>query len=158
MRLLSALGTLGFFIAIAVPAAASDAVTASIAVTVQVSSRTSLRVSSELLEFADAGGTTPTAAVDFRAGARVAAGSDVVLTVEPLRAIDGPGGAADVDAAVSFSGEGDGTLTGSLAPTQPAVAGRWHGSGLRQGRLVFTLHASAAGVYSLPVRFVLSTP
>jgi hypothetical protein len=128
-------------------------------VTVTVAARTSLRVSSDRLEFAmprDNGQAT--AAVDFVAGARLPAGSALVLSVEPLSGLEGPGGAADVDAAVTFEGEGDGTAHGALVNTRPSVAGRWQGSGRRTGRLLFTLHAAAAGVYTLPVRFVLSTP
>jgi hypothetical protein len=82
----------------------------------------------------------------------------VVLSVEPLRAFDGPGGAADVVTAVSFSGVGEGTTSGALVQSQPSIAGRWTGSGLRTGTLVFVLRAAAPGTYLLPVRFVLSTP
>jgi hypothetical protein len=80
------------------------------------------------------------------------------LSVEPLRAIDGPGGAADVETSLSFQGSGDGTLAGPLSPDTQAVAGRWLGSGLRTGRFVFSLRAAAPGSYTVPIRFVLSTP
>lgn len=140
-------------------AAGEDIARAAVNVNVQVSSRTSLRVSSELLRFdvAQPGGAA-TAAIDFAAGARTPAGSDIVLTIEPLRGLDGPGGAADAGAALSFSGEGQGLLAGQLPSAQTTVIGRWHGSGVREGRVVFTLRADAAGTYSMPVRFVLSTP
>jgi hypothetical protein len=145
-------------IAIALPARASDEAIAKVAVGANVATRTSLHVSSELLTFDLAGpGASATAAVDFTAGARVPTGSVVMLTVEPLQAVSGPGGAADVETAVTFDGEGAGTLAGTLNAA-PAVAARWHGSGFRQGRLVFTLHAAADGHYTIPVRFVISTP
>jgi hypothetical protein len=98
------------------------------------------------------------AALDFSAGARMPAGCDVVLTVEPLDTIDRIGGAARAGADLTFRGEGDGMLAGSIAAAQGTVVGRWQGSGLREGRVIFTLRANAAGSYSLPVRIVLSTP
>jgi hypothetical protein len=140
------------------PAYASETASATVSVTASVATRTSLRVSDEVLRFDVAdNGQLATAAIDFSAGVRIPSSADVMLTVEPLGAMDGPGGAADVETAVSFAGEGDGTRSGLLSPA-PAVAGRWHGSGLRQGRLLFTLRTSASGHYVLPVRFVLSTP
>lgn len=137
---------------------AQHVVNANVQVRMDVSPRTSLKVSSQALHFevAQSGGVA-TAVIDFSAGARLASGSDLVLSVEPLRAIDGPGGAGDVESSLSFAGEGPGLLAGSLAGTT-AVVGRWHGSGLREGRVVFTLRANAEGIYTLPVRFVLSTP
>jgi hypothetical protein len=159
MRLLRTLAPLVTIVALAAPAAASDVSTSMVAVNVLVSARTSLQVSSEMLQFVvPDGGSGAEAAVTFRAGARVDRTNDVVLTVEPVTALEGPGGAADVEGAVTFAGDGMGTTRGSLVPAGPTVAGRWHGSGLREGRLVFTLHASAGGSYTLPVRFVLSTP
>jgi len=139
------------------PVWAGDTATATVTVSVQLASRTSLRVSSDVLHF-DANGTNmpASAAIEFSAGARVPRGADVVLTVEPEGSI-ASGGAADVDTAVTFEGDGDGTVAGTLAAT-PSVAGRWQGSGLRKGRVRFTLHATAAGSYVVPVRFVLTTP
>ena len=131
---------------------------AHVQVRMDVATRTSLKVSSDVLRFDVArDGGAATAVIDFSAGARVTSGADVVLSVEPLRAIDGPGGAADVESSLSFSGEGPGVLAGSLT-RDTTVVGRWQGSGLREGRLVFTLRANASGTYTLPVRFVLSTP
>lgn len=140
------------------PALASQDAIAKVTVAANVSTRTSLRVSSELLTFdLQRPGAPATAAVEFSAAARVPAGSLVVLTVEPLEAVSGPGGAADVETAVTFDGDGPGTVAGTLTQ-MPSMAGRWSGSGVRQGRLVFTLHASASGHYTVPVRFVISTP
>lgn len=140
-------------------AAASDTATGVVVVSANFGSRTSLKVSTELLQFdVTAPGQPASVAVTFSAGARTPAGADVVLSVEASRAIDGPGGAADVETALSFSGEGDGTLGGPVHGHTSTVAGRWTGSGRRTGRLVFTLRAGAMGVYSVPVHFVLSTP
>jgi hypothetical protein len=141
-----------------VPLSASGPETASVLVTASFTSKSSLRVSTELLRF-DAGESGEAqVAVEFAAGARTRRGGEVVLTVEPVRAIVGPGGTADVETAVAFTGEGAGTQSGPLNPVSPSTAGRWTGSGLRTGRLVFALRAEASGTYILPVRFVLSTP
>jgi hypothetical protein len=139
--------------------AADEIARANIIVSVDVASRTSLKVSSELLHFdVSQRDGTATAAIDVVAGARMVAGSDLVLTIEPLRGLDGPGGAADAETTLGFEGDGQGLLAGRLVPAQSAVIGRWHGSGLHEGRIVFTLRATAAGAYSMPVRFVLSAP
>ena len=142
---------------VAVPARAD--VTATVTVRVQVSGRTALRVSGQQLAWElpyDA--TSATALIEFTASARTRSGAEVVLTVEPERWVEGPGGAADVDAMVTFDGSGSGTHAGQLRPAAPSVAGRWIGSGQRTGRLSFELHAGVAGSYRLPVRLVLSTP
>lgn len=140
-------------------AAAQDVTTGNVVVNVTVAPRTSLKVSSRVLQFdiAEPGGIA-TAAMDFSAAARLASRSDVVLTVEPLRGLEGPGGAADVDTSLSFAGEGDGMLAGPIAMAHSTIVGRWLGSGRREGRVIFTLRANAAGSYSLPMQFVLSMP
>jgi hypothetical protein len=141
------------------PAAAADNATTSVTVSARFESRTSLKVSDRVLRFeVESPAQAATAAIEFDAGARTRAGGEVVLTVESVRATHGPGGAGDADTSLEFAGEGDGALSGSLAPSAPAVAGRWVGSGKRTGRLVFALRASAPGHYTLPVRFVLSAP
>ena len=139
--------------------AASDTTTKTVAAHASVASRTSLAVSSERLQFQVAGADQPAiATVEFVAAIRTHAGAEVVLTVEETQALAGPGGAADVDAAITFSGEGEGTLNGALATPRPSIVGRWVGSGRRTGRIAFALRAAVAGSYSLPVRFVLTAP
>ena len=65
------------------------------------------------------------------------------------------GGAADLESDVSFSGDSDGTIGGVVSPGGVQVAARWAGSGVRRGRLVFTLRGSVQpGVYVLPIRFL----
>ena len=141
------------------PAGAADGASGVVVVSAQFGSRMSLKVSTDLLQFdVIAAGQPATAAVSFSAAARTRSGADVVLSVEPVRAIEGPGGAADVESALVFEGEGEGTVAGVVACSAPTVAARWSGSGLRTGRLVFTLKSRAPGSYTLPVRFVLSTP
>jgi hypothetical protein len=147
---LSAL-TLGF----ASTAAAAETATGTVAVTAVFSSRTSLKVSTELLRFDVAGaGEVATAAVDFSAGARTVAGNEVMLSVESVRGLDG----AAPGAPLSFAGIGAGTLAGPMGPEGLTVAGRWAGSGLRTGRLVFSVNPTASGSYTLPIRFVLTAP
>ncbi len=147
--------------ALVVPASAgaSGATSGVVVVSAQFGSRTSLRVSTELLQFdVVAPGQPATAAITFSAGARTRSGADVVLSVESVRATDGPGGAADVESSLAFEGEGEGTTSGVIAGPAPTVAARWSGSGLRTGRLVFSLRSRAPGSYTVPVRLVLSTP
>ena len=146
-------------LAVASPVSAADTATTNLVVSAQFASRTSLKVSTDLLRFDVAGPDQPaTATVDFAAGARTQSGAEVLLSIEQLRGVEGPGGASDLESSVSFSGQGAGTLAGALVAAGPAVAGRWIGSGLRQGRLVFALRAGASGNYILPVRFILSAP
>lgn len=115
--------------------------------------RTSLKVSSDNLQFAAREPDAPAVAVvEFSAGARTQAGAEVMLTVERLPGSDCPG-----EAAVTFLGEGPGTVAGILATAGPTPVARWTGSGLRKGRLTFLLRAGA-GSYNLPIRFVLSAP
>jgi hypothetical protein len=141
-------------------ALAADAVSTNVVVTAQFSSRTSLRVSTDVLKFDDAAsGGLPTAAVDFSAGARTHSGGEVMLSVERRRSTGGSGDRTEFESVVSFAGRGNGTLDGSLhSASSRAVAGRWTGSGLRHGRLVFALHGGAPGTHIVPVRFILSAP
>lgn len=148
-------------LAIAAPstAMAGESATASITVTAEFATRTSLKVSSQVLQFdLDNPDQPGLAAIDFAVGARTRIGGEVVLTVEPVRSVVGPEGAADILTSVTFSGTGLGTLAGALQESGTTVAGRWNGSGLRTGRLTFALRAPVSGSYTLPVRFVLSTP
>jgi hypothetical protein len=130
---------------------------ANLSITAQFAPRTSLKVSSQLLQF-DVTQGTATTTIEFSAGARTPSQGEIVLSVEPLSGLSGPGGAADVDTAITVSGDGEGLFSTRLESASTTVVGRWHGSGLRQGRLVFTLNAPTAGSYAMPVRFVLSTP
>ena len=140
------------------PAFADQTATQTVQARVQFQSRTSLTVSSSLLQFSHADPQSPTVlTVDFTAGARTELAGEVVLTVEVLRAIEGPGGASDLELDLSFSGEGDGTRSGSLS-SLPSIAGRWTGSGAHRGRLSFALRAALPGDYTVPLRFVLSAP
>ena len=139
--------------------ASADTASRARTVSATFSSRTSLKVSADLLRFDVASsGQLATASVEFSAGTRTQSGAQVVLSVEPLRGVEGPGGAGDVETSLSFSGQGEGTLGGLLRGTGPTVAGQWIGSGMRHGRLVFALQADASGTYIVPVRFVLSAP
>ena len=138
---------------------ASDTKTAVVTASASVGSRTSLTVSSEQLQFVVGDpNQAAVATIEFAAGARTQPGGEIVLTVEAVRGLDGPGGAADVDAEITFAAEGEGTVAGTMSRTSPVVAGRWTGSGRRTGRLSFSLRAGAAGTYTMPVRFILSAP
>jgi hypothetical protein len=156
MRKVCAIATV--LAAIAFPRVLSADTGAALHVRVQVSARTSLRVSSETLTFTVTDPDTPaTAAVEFTASARVAPGSRVVLTVEPL-GVPGLTGPVDADARITFTGDGNGTRTGELTSSGAAIGARWQGSGVHEGRLTFSLRASAPGVYHVPVQLLLTTP
>jgi hypothetical protein len=148
---------------VAVPqvAAPSDSATATLGVSVLVASRTSLRVSTQILGFdVTAPGEPAMAFVDVVASSRTREGGEVVLSIEPVRgrwATSDGDGDGDRDT-LTFVGEGAGLSAGWLSVHSPAVAGRWIGSGTRSGRLSFALRARRAGAYTIPVRFVLSTP
>jgi len=132
---------------------------ATLTMTAEVHARTALRVSSSLLRFeVEEPGARAVASVDFVAAARTRREGEVVLTIWPERWVEGPGGAADVEASITFSGDEPGTFGGELAPATRVTAARWIGSGRRTGRLVFTLRAGAQGTYLLPVQFVLTAP
>ena len=141
------------------PATGGEIAQVSLGVRAEFAVRTSLQVSSELLRFelTDAGADA-TATIHFRTAARMPSDAEVVLSVEQTGAPSGPGGAANADAVISVLDEDNGGLAAAVQPGQRTVIGRWHGSGLHQGRLCFTLHARAAGSYTIPVRFLLTTP
>ena len=131
--------------------ATSDTTTRSILAHAQVAARSSLIVSSELLQFqVMAPSQAATATVDYVAGVRTHAGAEVLLTVETTSALDATN--------VSVANLGEGGAQGAMTTMRPVIAGRWIGSGRRTGRISFSLFASTAGVYSIPVRFVLSAP
>ena len=131
----------------------AESTSSSVAVVAGFGTRTSLKVSSEILQFAISDPDAPAVdVIEFSAGARTQAGAEVMLTVERLPGPDCPG-----EAAVTFLGEGLGTVAGTLAAAGPTLVARWSGSGLRRGRLTFLLRAGA-GTHNLPVRFVLSAP
>ena len=157
---LTALSLVLSTLAIAAPrAAAEDVASKNITINVNLATRTSLKVSGGVLRFdVTQPNAIATASLEFSAGARMPAGCDIVLTVEPVRGLEGPEGTPAGSADLRFTGEGHGLLAGSIAFGQSTVVGRWQGSGLREGRVVFTLRASASGSYTLPVRVVLSTP
>ena len=139
-------------------AAAAESATASVAVTAQFSSRTSLKVSTEVLRFDVLDGLgAATASVDFSAAARTQSGAEVTLSLESTRATESAGMAGD-EPPLTFSGAGPGTLAGEISRGRAAVGGRWIGSGLRTGRFVFTLRADTPGAHIVPIQFVLSAP
>ncbi len=121
-------------------------------------SHTSLNVSTSQLRFeiGDAK-DTPRAAIEFAAAARTYQGGEVLLTVDPIRTIHSPQGGPSANLGIGYEGEGG--ISGTLSEAGPHVVGRWVGSGMRPGRVLFALHgADAPGVYLLSLKFVLSAP
>lgn len=157
-RILTVLLGLSLSMARADVCVAAESANGSVVVTAQFASRTSLKVSTELLQFAvTTSDQSSVAIVEFSAAARTRQSGEVLLTVEQTGAVSAPGGAADVETSLTVSVLGDG-VSGELHPSAPIVAGRWVGSGRRTGQLAFNLRSSVAGAYSVPVRFVLSAP
>jgi len=158
MRFLSSFVVTSAVLSVATIASAESA-SATVVVAATFSSRTSLNVSSDVLQFDVVVPGTPVAAdVEFSAAARTVGGGQVVLSLEPVQELRGPHGPAAVDSTLTFNGVGEGTLSGPVAPSGLTIVARWAGSGLRRGRLVFALRATAAGKYEVPLRFVLSAP
>ena len=158
MRFLSCVLVASAALSVAATASAETA-SATMVVAATFHSRIALNVSTEVLEFTViASGEPALAAIDFSARARTTSDGQVVLSIEPLQALQIPHRLTASDSVLTFSGVGEGTLSGVVAPTGPTVAGRWHSSGQRQGRLLFALRTGATGQYEVPVRFVLSAP
>jgi hypothetical protein len=153
MRFLFPAGVVAGLLIVAVNASAAETACRSVTVVATFSSRTTLQVSSDLLEFNVTSADAPaTASVDFVAAARTHAGGPVVLSIEPVHQ------ASSEVASLTFNGDGGGTRAGSVTADAPTVAGQWTGSGVRRGRLVFALRSTALGNHALPIRFVLSAP
>src|SRR5262245_30215377 len=153
-RLVSSFVSFGCVALLATPPGVegAESTSSTVAVVAGFGTRTSLKVSSQVLQFAVTEPDAPAVAViEFSAGARTQTGGDVLLTIERLPSTERPEARA-----VTFVGDGSGTGRGTLGAASTVVA-RWTGSGLRTGRLTFVLRA-APGTYTVPVRFVLSTP
>ncbi len=125
---------------------------------VDVRSRTSLQVSTSELRFDVVDeAATPRVEVDYRAAARTRSDHPVMLTVDPageVRTLDGEsvrGLAVRLEAA--------GARDTTLAAGGSHIVARWTGSGVRSGRVAFTLlGAHKPGVYLLALKFALSVP
>jgi len=145
-------------------AGASDQAMAVTLFSATIRTYTSLRLSDQVLTIAPrlAGDEGPLQAgsIEFRAAARTSTDGEVILTVEPIAPLASvTGGAADEATTIAFEGSGDGAQNGVLADGRPEMAARWMGSGLRTGRLAFTVHGPVAPQgATLPLRFVLSAP
>ncbi len=128
-----------------------------VAVHAQFDSHTSLRLSSSELRFEVVDPATPaTATVDFTAAARTSRGGEVSLSVKRVGAVRRPESSRFAgDLTVDYAGENG--AAGTLSEPGPQVVGRWIGSGVREGRISFTLRgAPEPGVYSVSVKFDLS--
>ena len=162
--LTAALLAAGLCAALGAALAASDQ---SIAITrfqATIRTQTALHLSDDVLTIAPrrAGDIGPLSAgaIEFRAAARTSSGGEVILTVEPLEPIASlAGGAGESPTTIAFEGSGEGAQSGALNDARPETVARWVGSGLRTGRLTFTVHGpvSPQGA-TLPLRFVLTAP
>jgi hypothetical protein len=154
----------GFAVSSALCASAhgSETVQRSVTINVEVSSRTSLEVAAEALEFDVLDPAQPaTSSIDFVAAARTRCDGEVLLIVEPL---------ATPELTVASGGDAQNASNSAVSPTEriigavdvstpgPKIASRWTGSGVRRGTVRFVLRATRAGRYRVPLRLVLSTP
>ncbi len=154
MRCLFPAGVAAGLLIGAVNASAADTACGSVTVVATFSSRTTLKVSSEVLAFdVTSPETAAMASVDFVAAARTHASGPVVLSIDPIPEASSEGAVSSL----TFTGDGAGTTSGSVT-TAASMAGQWVGSGVRRGRLVFALRSSIVGTHIVPIRFVLSAP
>jgi len=129
----------------------------SVVVRADVSSRTSLKVSADVLHVDVPSQTTPgLAVIEFSAGARTQPAGEVLLIVEPLAMERQSARDALSPAAAAFDGETSGAV--DLSTRGPKVARRWIGSGLRRGAIHFSVRAPQPGRYIVPLRIVLTAP
>jgi hypothetical protein len=155
MRLMFPACVVAGLLIVAVNASAAETACGSVTVVATFSSRTTLQVSSDLLQFDVISADAPaTASVDFLAAARTHAGGPVVLSIEPIGQSESP----VASASLSFTGDGHGLKSGTIAADSLTVAGEWSGSGVRRGRLMFALRSTTLGNHVVPVRFVLTAP
>ena len=154
MRLMFPACVVAGLLIVAVNASAAETACGSVTVVATFSSRTTLQVSSDLLQFDVFSADAPaTASVDFLAAARTHAGGPVMLSIEPM----GQSGSI-AGAALSFTGDGHGLKSGTIAADSLTIAGEWNGSGVRRGRLMFALRSTTLGSHIVPIRFVLTAP
>lgn len=129
-----------------------------------VRTHTALRLSDDVLTIAPRvtrdGGPSSAGTIEFRAAARTASDGEVIMTVEPSAPIASlSGGAGDTATRIAFEGRGDGAQSGTLSDARPEVVARWVGSGVRTGRLTFTLRGAVPPQGgTLPLRFLLTAP
>ena len=150
--------------ALALPIYASDVASSVVRFQSEVAASTALRVSSSALRVGPQTGTRADSVwvgtIDYRAAARTRSDGEVVLTVEAQSDLLSPAGtSADGESPIEFEGLGDGARGGVLRNAVPQVAGRWVGSGVRTGQLVFRLRGTTATAgATVPLRFVISLP
>ena len=110
MRLMFPACVVAGLLIVAVNASAAETACGSVTVVATFSSRTTLQVSSDLLQFDVISADAPaTASVDFLAAARTHAGGPVVLSIEPIGQSESP----MASASLSFTGDGHGLKSGT---------------------------------------------
>ena len=131
--------------------------TQTVTATVNVQSRTAVKLSRDVLEFVvPPGAREAVDVINFSAGARAMPDAGVVLVVEAGSISGaGPGGPAKPAAFSYTTGEGS---SGDLSPFVPQVVATWTGGGLRRGELRFTLRDVPPGIYTAPIRVTVSVP
>jgi hypothetical protein len=134
-------------LSVSVSAAGTDdrLATATLTASAQVSPRTAVQVSSDVLVFQVIDAEVPAeATVTFTAGARTRPDREVRLFMSQ-----------DLPASVTMTGS-DGTLHAVMS-NEPVMVSRWTGGGRKRGEIRFQLRG-APGTYTIPVRFSLNAP
>lgn len=141
--------------------AAAESVQRSITVRADVASRTTLRVSAEMVRFHVLNTAVPaTASIDFAAGARTQAAGEVIFTIEPLGWTEAPDvdGTAAPQAGAGFGRRDEEITAVDVSTPGRKVARRWVGSGLRHGTVRLVFRATKPGYYEVHLRVFLSAP
>ena len=132
------------------PSAGQQIATQSVSATVSFAPRTALTVSTRTLHFVVTDALTPaTASVEFSAAARTLADGTVTLMADAADSVGLPSGVS-----LEIVSGPEGVVPGALSSQQPSLAGRWTGSGVRNGRITFQLRAQP-GSYDIPVALSL---
>ena len=132
------------------PSAGQQITTQSVSATVSFAPRTALSVSTRTLHFVVTDGLTPaTASVEFSAAARTSGDGSVTLMVDAADTAGLPSGVS-----LEIVSGPDGVVPAAFSSQQPVAAGRWTGSGVRNGRITFQLRAQP-GSYDIPLALFL---
>ena len=128
--------------------------TGRLALNTTIAQRSSVRISTSVLQFEVVeGGVAAEAVVSYRVAVRTRPDGGVRLTVEPARTLEAGDGRVTAGLAVVCGAD---AVAPALAVGTPQPVARWRDSGMREGRLRCRLEGTALpGRYSLPVKFAV---
>ncbi len=135
--------------------------TVTLRITADVGTQARLRVSNTVLRFdgSRSAEVQPQATVEFDARARTHSGGEVVLTVELLDDLVDLDQTGKAPTTLSAAASGDASSQGRLSTGTRHVVARWIGSGMRTGRVCFSvIGESPEGALTVPIRMTLIVP